>query len=993
MDAPHDFNHFTKRGRQLMEQLPHDGTGNKEAYHGKILKGNYSQDLKTYISDTTSRMRAFEHTSIPVIPYLSAWQEQKNAMWYEFAGQGFCHLMECAPGEVAETFRKNLLERRVYKYQEAHKGQVNTQTLKSSELSHSRRGLREEGEKKGWTEAVYKVQLPGGSVVWLKDQATVKAFNGDHIHISSGCLTLVTKEMEAEEKLIRTQNELKENARALQLAKEIQEKNTKNLSYAIEAMEAAKKEAEKANRAKSEFLAVISHEIRNPMNGILGACDLILADELSSQQNEYLGIIKSAAVSLLGLINDILDFSKIEAGKLTFLETAFNIRDVIEDVSDLFLELVSKKRLELVLDIHPDVPTMVISDPMRLRQVLINLTSNALKFTGKGEIVIGVAPCRNNGSHAELEFNVSDTGIGIAPEHQDTLFESFTQVNGPGKHEYGGTGLGLAISRQIVTMMGGTIWVESTPQRGSTFYFKVPFKCLPPAQDEPSGVPREFRQYNALITAAHGSGQQVLKCLLQAWGFKVSVALSRNQALEMLSSKDSTLPFELVFMDMGLEDLDPAHDLAGLTDLSPQSLFIAVINMGREEEAQRAMDLGIKTSLTKPLKQTLLLEIIKQGLGFSTKPLDPEVAPAPPGERFLNTRVLIVEDNIVNLKIGAEILRLAGVEVDTAQNGMEAVEKVQTMAYDAVLIDIQMPLLDGIEASRIIRQEFSSHELPIIAMSAHAKSIKWKACLAAGINDYILKPFDKKALLAILKKQLGYRHGIASGPSPEIPGKKADAPKMSSLPGLNLQEGIERLGGNREVFVDVLSDFCEEHADFQKILEESLHNGDFKGAATLAHSIKGASGNISAPRLFEASRDLEQACWDKKENEIRQLLPLAQDAFLQVCDAARQLSTQTRQDKKQNTVSLVESEDTAVSQMLLSKMEALLESLDSFDPIESENLVTQIHPLIPDAAKEKMNSLAKHVKNYQFDDARTVLESLMPTLTSHDNDTFQRNRA
>ncbi len=965
-----------------MEQHPHDGTASTGDYHGKILKGNHSQNLKIYISDTISRMKAFEHTLIPVIPYLSAWQEQENAMWYEFAGQSFCDLMQCSPNAVAEIFRNSILERRVYNYKEAHKGQVNTQTLKSSELSHSRRGLRKEGEKKGGTEAVYKVQLPDGSVVWLKDQATVKAFDADHIHISSGCLTLVTKEMEAEEELIRTQEKLKKNARALKLAKEIQEKNTRELSHAMEAVEAARKEAEKANRAKSEFLAVISHEIRNPMNGILGTCDLIMADELSRQQNEYLGIIKSAAISLLGLINDILDFSKIEAGKLTFLETPFNLREVIEDVSDLFLELVSKKRLELVLDIHPDVPTTLISDPMRLRQVLINLTSNALKFTEKGEIIIGVAPCHSNGSHAELEFNVSDTGIGIAPEHQGNLFDSFTQVNDPEKQEYGGTGLGLAISRQIVTMMDGTIWVESTPGRGSTFYFKAPFKCLSPAQETPLAVPKAFGQYNALIAAANGRTQQVLQGLLQTWGFKVSVALSGDQALAMLAPKDSGPPFELILMDMGIDNLEPAHGLPRLTESSPRSLFIAVINMGRKKEAQRAMDLGIKRSLGKPLKQTLLLETIKQGLGFPTKALDPETTPAPPGERFLNTRVLIVEDNIINLKIGAEMLRLAGVDVDTAQNGMEAVEKVQTAPYDVVLIDIQMPLLDGIEASRIIRQEFSSHDLPIIAMSAHAKSIKWKACLAAGINDYILKPFNKRDLLAVLKKQLGYRHGIASVLPPKAAPKKTDAPALDPLAALNLQEGIERLGGSWEIFADILSDFCEEHASFHTTLAACLENGDFKGAATLAHSIKGASGNISAPHLFEATKDLEQACWDKKEKEIKQLLPLAHKAFLLVCDAARQFFAQIQQDNSLNTASQAQPEKTSSPQTVLSKMQALLESLDSFDPIESETLVTEIQPLMADAAKEEISTLAKHIKNYQFDDARTVLESLMSSLTS-----------
>ncbi len=964
-----------------MEQHPHDGIAITTDYHGKILKGKHSRRLKDHIKTTIAAMEAFENTMVPVIPYLSAWQEKENAMWYEFAGQRFCRLMACGPDTVAATFRKSILERRVYNYREQNSGCVNTQTLKQWELSDSRRGLREEGEKKGVVEAVYKVQLPDGSIAWLKDQATVTAFDPDHIHISSGCLTLVTKEMEAEEELLRTQEKLKENAQALKLAHKIQEKNTAKLSRAIEAVETARKEAEKANRAKSEFLAVISHEIRNPMNGIIGTCDLIMADALSPRQNEYLGIIKNAAISLLGLINDILDFSKIEAGKLAFMETTFDIRDVIEDVSDLFLELISKKKLDLVLDIHPKVPMNVISDPMRLRQVLINLTSNALKFTEQGEIVIGVAPCLANGSHAELEFYVSDTGIGIAPVHMDKLFDSFTQVNDPVKPEYGGTGLGLAISRQIVTMMDGTIWVESTPAKGSTFYFKAPFKCAEKNPEDALAIPRNFRQYKALVAANEGTGRQVLRRLLKTWGFKVSLADSGLKALEALSGTPE--PFELIVMDMDLADLSDAYIRHKLKAISREAVFISITRMGIKEEALRAVDLGITSSLTKPVKESLLLETIKKRFGFSPQDLDVQKDPAPPGERFLNTRVLIVEDNTINLKVGSEMLRLAGVDVETARNGIEAVEKVQHTAYDAVLIDIQMPLLDGIEASRIIRQQFSSRDLPIIAMSAHAKSIKWKACVDAGINDYILKPFSKEALLTVLKKQLGYRHGILPpqmAQHPPAPHKMAETRESVSFSGLNIKEGIERLGGSKEIFAEILSDFCEEHATFHTVLKQLLENHDFKGAATLAHSIKGAAGNISAPHLFQTAKELELACWDKKEMEIKTLLPPAKKAFDEVCQGARDFFIHIRQ--QQDTNHLEQPETHPPARRLWPRIQSLRESLDSFDPILSETLAAEIQPLMPETAKTDMVRLAKHIKNYQFDDARKILDALMAPLES-----------
>ena len=962
-----------------MEHPPHDGTPHTMDYHGKILKANHTQGLKNHVKKAVARMQAFEQTLVPVIPYLSAWQEKENAMWYEFAGQRFCKLMACSPDAVAETFRKSILERRVYNYREQGGGPVNTQTLTQWELSGSRKGLREEGEKKGVVEAVYKIQLPDGSIAWLKDQATVTAFDADRIHISSGCLTLVTKEMEVEEELIRTQKKLKENAKALKLAKQIQEKNTEKLSQAIEAVETARKEAEKANRAKSEFLAVISHEIRNPMNGIIGTCDLIMTDTLSPRQNEYLGIIKSAAISLLGLINDILDFSKIEAGKLAFLETDFDIRDVMEDVSDLFLELISKKQLELVLDIHPDIPGKVVSDPMRLRQVLINLTSNALKFTEQGEIVIGVEPCRISDAHAELQFYVKDTGIGIAPEHLDKLFDSFTQVNDPVKQEYGGTGLGLAISRQIVTMMNGTIGVESAPGNGSFFYFNLPFKCADPdgTDDTPLTAPDAFCRYRVLVAAARGTGRQVLCRLLKTWGFKVVVADSGAQALEMLHNGDSG-PIELILMDMGVTDPADTDLFIQLKNSLPDTVFIAVTSMGRKEESRQAMDLGMELSLVKPVKESLLLQTIKKGFGFSSGPLEPEETVASPGERFSNTRVLIVEDNSINLKIGSEMLRLAGVEVDTARNGIEAVEKVQNTTYDAVLIDIQMPLLDGIEASRIIRQQFSSQDLPIIAMSAHAKSIKWKACMAAGINDYILKPFNKKDLLAVLKKQLGYRHGI---PAPELPRQTPDTPPAASLPGLNIREGLERMGGSREIFAEILSDFCEAHAAFHHTLKQLIDAHDFKEAATLAHSVKGASGNISAHHLFEVTRDLEAACWDRKEEEIRRLLPAAQKAFEVVCDSVRTFLDHAGKDPGSDPPAAQEPPPPP-AHTLLSGIQALLESLENFDPVQSETLAAEIRPMMAETAAEEMAALVKHIKNYQFDDARKILETLMASLKS-----------
>ena len=966
-----------------MKQNLYDSIAENGDYHGKILQGNYSEALKQYISENITRFKAFEKTLTPAILYLSAWQEEENAMWYEFAGKRFVDLMGCSSSEVPETFRKRILERRVYNYQEKQNGRITTQTLKQPEISDSRRGLRQEGEKKGLIEAVYKVLLPNNSIVWLKDQATVEAFKEDKIHISSGYLTIVTKEMEAEEELLKTQKILKKNAKALRVAKKIQDENATRLSSAIEQIEAAKKEAEKANEAKSEFLAVISHEIRNPMNGIIGTCDLIMADEFSRQPNEYLGIIKNSAISLLGLINDILDFSKIEAGKLEFQKIPFNLRDVIEDVSDIFLELMSKKNLELVVDIDPGVPLKLVSDPMRLRQVLINLASNALKFTEHVEIIIGVEPSYVKKSHTELLFHVKDTGIGIAPEHLDNVFDSFTQVNDPMNQEYGGTGLGLAICRQIVGMMGGSIWVESTPGKGSTFYFKAPFKYIKPEQEGRPHIQEVFNQYRVLIAEGNESSRKVLERLLKSWGFKVTLCSSGRQAIQEIDQRSASDKFELIIMDMGLEDLDNTDVINKLKSIvTPPSMIIAVSNMGREDGALRALEIGIDKCLPKPVKQSLLLKTIRDGFGYSAEADEMKNHAIPPGQRFSDTRILLVEDNAINRKIGSEMLRMAGIDVDTAQNGIEAVEKIQNTSYAAMLIDIQMPHLDGIEASRIIRQQFSRDQLPIIAMSAHAKSAKWEECLEAGINDYILKPISKDALFTVLKKQLVSGHGdLSPAPAMQDLGKTGtEHIDMEGFPGLDIREGIDRLGGDRDVFAGILKEFCKEYATFQDTLKHHVSNGDFKGAATVAHSLKGAAGNVSATRLFKKARALEQACWDQREDEIRKLLDPVQSAYYQVCESAERFFTHMKQEKNREKEEEPGAKTAVSTYDLLTLMQSLMNSLDKFDPVLSGSLVKEIEPLVDVTVKEEMDHLVHNVKNYQFDAAREILETLMKTI-------------
>ena len=949
-------------------------------YPGKILHGNYSHALKKHITEHIHQLAAFEKTAIPVIPYVSAWQEQENAMWYEFADRRFLDLMGCPPESLADVFRQCIMERRVYDYQGESHTRINQQTLRQPELTGFRKGLREQGEKKGHVEAIYKVQISGGEVVWLKDQATVMAFKQDRVHVSSGCLTLVTKEMEAEEALKKAQHLLREKARALNLAKKIQEENAARLSSAIKQVEAARKEAEKANKAKSEFLAVISHEIRNPMNGIVGTCDLIMADDLSRQQTEYLEIIRSSAFSLLGLINDILDFSKIEAGKLEFQEVPFDVRDVVEEVSDIFLEMITRKNLELIVDIDPEVPEQVIADPMRLRQVLINLTSNALKFTPQGEIIIRVEPLRNENSKIELGFRVTDTGIGIASEHFEHLFESFTQINGADTREYGGTGLGLAICRQIVEMMNGSIGVDSDPGQGSSFYFNVPLALADNPVKDRTRTARSMASRHALIAVSNRSGRQALAQLLESWGCQVTACGSASRAVNLFFKPPRSESYSFLMLDMGLKDImEPGLFDRLKTMVESIDLAIALIRMGISDDLERSDQLGIARSLSKPVKQSMLKQLLLDTFGHA--------GPATPRSRarknddpsFSNTRILLVEDNPINLKIGSEMIRMAGVSVDTAQNGLEAIEKVQKNQYAAVLIDIQMPHLDGIEASRIIRQQFSRTRLPIIAMSAHAKADNWKACLEAGINDYVLKPISRNVLFTALKNQIGPGHKLLMPDSEFRAGRTSIRSKarMEALPGLDIRDGLERLGGEAPVYAEILADFCQTYAGFQQEMKPLIKGGSFTRAADLSHSLKGASGNVSATVLFDSVKALEQACRQKNESKALSLLALVQSAYETVCESAKQFCGQieslTSFEKKAPSTSALDTDDKTVETLTRS----LMDSIDQCDPVLSDTLIRQLAPIFKETWKNEMDQLIDAVKNYRFEDARKFVTTLI----------------